>query len=336
MKNILLILMVPATIFGCTPEKNGGVKMDLENREPISQHCVGRTFIDLPSSFQASTVTTGIFKASTFGAQEEPIDVIVRASKQAPNFVLVTQKRRAELDELASPTVDILQEVKALDSNATLFRVQRIDDAYVSELVFLRGSSVITARLHSFRKQYLAAEEKLVRLAAEIDAIDSEKGSAIRDGFCLGPVKIGGNFAVEKASFLFRNGRGAHFEVEVDTYAPDERVSLLARMSGPDSLLKIFNVNHMVHRAGERTVAGMRAQEWLGSAQTTDDADAKALQFTLETMRPAPSRVKPSLNLTFETAQPLEDGSQTKTLISNDEAVRLWDSVVASLRPATS
>lgn len=151
--------------------------------------------------------------------------------------------------------------------------------------------------------------------------------------FCLGPVTIKGNFDLEKADFLFMNGSGAQFEVNVDTYAPDNSVPLLARMTGPDSLLKFFDVRPTVFRAGERTATGMRAQEWLGAARITDNEVAKALQFTLETMRPVPGSAAPGINLTFETAQPLENGSQTKTLISYDEAIRLWDTVVSSLQP---
>lgn len=336
MKNIKLALIATATLFGCTLGKNGDEKEAVENIEPTVQHCVGRTLVNLPSSFNASMITTGVFKAKPHGSEEQSINVLVYASAKVPNFALETQKRQYELEEAAGPTTDILREVKVLDNNATLFRVQSIDDAYVSELVFLRGTSIVIARLQSFHKQYHAAEEKLIRLAAKIDVLESDKGSANGVRFCLGPVGIGGDFVVEQANFLFRNGQGAEFDIDVDTYTPDERVSLLARMSGPDSLLKVFDVSHTVHRTGERTVAGMRAQEWLGSAQTTDDADEKTFQFTLETMRPAPAKTTPGLNLTFETAQPLEDGSQTKTSISQNEAIRLWDSVVGSLRPAKS
>ena len=41
-----------------------------------------------------------------------------------------------------------------------------------------------------------------------------------------------------------------------------------------------------------------------------------AFEFTIETMRPVPSKVALHISLTFETAQALEDGSPTKTLIS--------------------
>ena len=77
----------------------------------------------------------------------------------------------------------------------------------------------------------------------------------------------------------------------------------------------------------------MRAQEWLGSAKISEE-DEKTLQFNLETMRATPGKMTPSLTVSFETAQPLEDGRPTKTTISDDEAIQLWDSVISSIRSA--
>lgn len=334
MKKITLMWVTFVLVCGCAPGKSEDTKMPILNLESTTQHCVGRSFIDLPSSYLASNVIAGIFREQSLAGQKEPIDVKVRTGKAAPNFAAEVQKRKAELEDSSNPDVDVLREVKSLSNDATLFRVQRIDDAYVSEIIIFRGVNIVTARLHSFHKEYVAAEERLIQFAAGVSIRDTEGISIKNNGFCLGPLQIAGDFAVEKASFLFRNGRGAQFEVNVDTYAPDDLVSLLVRMSGPDSLLKVFDVRPTVYRARERPVAGMRAQEWLGSAQTTEDEDAKAFQFTLETMRPTPGKATPGLNVTFETAQPLEDGSQTKTLISEHDAIRLWDSAVASLRSA--
>jgi hypothetical protein len=46
---------------------------------------------------------------------------------------------------------------------------------------------------------------------------------------------------------------------------------------------------------GERVVTGMHAQEWLGWAKISDEPDAKARKFVLDTMRSQPSREAPSL-----------------------------------------
>ena len=59
-----------------------------------------------------------------------------------------------------------------------------------------------------------------------------------------------------------------------------------------------------------------------------------ALKFVLDTMRSKPGKQASSLSLTFNTAKALDDGTPTKTLISDDEAIQQWDAVVDSIRPA--
>ena len=301
------------------------------NHESKTVHCVGRNVVELPNSFVASPIAAGVFK-NRQQSEGEPMDVLVRTVPDPSIFAGIMQKHKAELEAASSPNVDILREVKDLGDNATIFHVQRIDDAFVSEIFFIREKSIVSARLHSFRNQYVSAERTLVRFAEKVKAINGNLDPGQVDGFCMGGVAIFGDFEIEKSSFLFRNDLGEHFEVDINTFAKDDRVTLLERMSGPDSLLKIFDVPHTVFRAKEKTVAGMRAQEWLGSAQVTEDESERAFQFTIETMRPLPSKAFPRISLTFETAQPLEDGRQTKTVISKDDAIRLWDSVVDSLR----
>ena len=132
----------------------------------------------------------------------EPMDVLVRAGINPAKFSLEVQKRKAELEALGTPTVDILREVKVLSDTAALFRVQRIEDAYLSEIVFLRGANLVTARMHSFQEQYLNAEETLMRFAKGVEILDSEKSSKNHAGFCLGTVKIDGDFGIEKGSFF--------------------------------------------------------------------------------------------------------------------------------------
>ncbi|MFL6676561.1 MAG: T6SS immunity protein Tli4 family protein [Massilia sp.] len=334
MKEIWLTLALLMIISGCRVERKEK-EMSSKN-EPQNTYCVGRHTVGLPGSFTESPVTTGTFKGSGLSAQDPSFDVVVRAMGMTRSqFASEVQKRRAEIAESSSGNVKVLRLEKEVSDDTTLFRVQEIDDAYVSEVILLRGSSVVTVRLESYRGQFLAAEESLIKFAAGIKDKHEEVGGEQSHGFCLGPVVVTGEFNDENGSFLFRNNKGADFGIEIVTYTPDEQVPLLARMSGSDSLLTIFDVRHKVLRARERTLAGMRAQEWLGWARLSEEQDAKTLKFVLETMRPTPGKTTPGMHLTFETAQPLEDGSPTKTLMSDDEAIQLWDSVVNSIRLAT-
>lgn len=335
MKIIVLMLTMAVMLYGCSSDKEEGRGMVVENQIPKSLHCVGGGVIELPSSFVASSVITGTFKGRK-NDENEPMDVLVRTGVNPSMFDNLMQKHKAKLEAAASSNVDILREVITTGDGEVIFRIQRIDDAFVSEIFFLRSESMISVRLYSFHNQYAEAEDILKRFARNVKETNSNAGLREVEGFCMGNVTIQDDFEIERGSYLFQNGRGEHFEIDVDSYAKDDRVTLLERMSGPDSLLTVFDVSHNVFRARERTVAGMRAQEWLGSAQVTEDEGERAFQFNLETMRPLPSRAFPKISLTFETAQPLEDGTQTKTLISKDDAIRIWDAVVDSLRSAGS
>lgn len=329
MRKSFLICIVLIGISGCKVEVEKGVNLSLQNKE-MKTHCLGRHVVDMPDSFVASSITSGLFKMAGHGPQDPAFDVVIRATEVTqPQFSLELAKRRTELTNASNETTNVLRLDKAVGDDANIFRVQVIDDAYVSEINLLRGSSLVRVRLESYENQYLLAEENLIKFAAGIQTAPVEKPS----GFCLGPVVVTGDFKTENGSFLFRNGAGADFDIDIDTYARDTSDTLLQRMSGPSSLLSIFDVRHSVLRSGERKAAGMRAQEWLGWAKVTEEQDVKTLKFTLETMRPKPAKAAPRITVTFDTAQPLENGTPTKTLFSDEEAIQLWDSVISSIRP---
>jgi hypothetical protein len=140
------------------------------------------------------------------------------------------------------------------------------------------------------------------------------------------------DLSAEAALFHFRDEKGSTVGFDVDTYTEDEEVPLLKRVSGPDSLLAKLNIHHRVLRAGERTVAGMKAQEWLGWAQTGETEEKYA--FSLETMRSVPGKKAPRIHLSLDTGQPLANGKKPGKTMSDREAVSLWDMVVSSIRLA--
>jgi hypothetical protein len=327
---IVLLVMLRAS---GTDEQEQKVGRSAQGDHMIT-HCAGRHLIDLPSSFSPSSVTTGIFTANGIRAGDPAFEIIVRdGGFTRSQFEAEISKRREELKSKGDATTDVLRAERMLTDDATLFRVQRIDDAYVSEINFLRGTSLVTASLDSYDNQFLSAEESLINFAAKIKENDTRMGAARTQGFCLGSVMVTGEFKYEVGSFLFRDGKGNDFGIETSTHKSGGP-PLLARMSSPDSLLTRFHVRHRILRARERNVAGMRAQEWLGWANLGAHEPGKAFGFALETM-PATPREK-DLTLSFESAQQLEDGTPTKTLMSDEEAMQFWDAVVQSTRPAKS
>lgn len=150
-----------------------------------------------------SLATTGVFRYKNSSTEDEPMDVLVRSGFDLNKFAEEVQRRKTELETSSTSNVDLLRAVIKLSNNTTLFRIQRIDEAHVSELLFFRGTSAITARLYSFGKTYLTAEKVLLRFADGVRAVIDLNFNNKRNEFCLGSIKIGGEFETEKANFLF-------------------------------------------------------------------------------------------------------------------------------------
>jgi hypothetical protein len=336
MKRIYLLFVLLVGISACTVKQEERKSMTAKYEE-MSTNCVGRLLIDVPIAFKPSEVTTGRFRGPGLSPQDPALEVVVRAGRWTrPEFEAEVQKRRNEIKSKSDDTTDILREDKRLSDESTLFRIQRIREAYVSEINFLRGTNLVTVRLKSFHNHFVVAEESLINFAAATRVADSKAGRSPIEGFCLGPVVVAGNFKDESAKFLFRDGQGNDLGIAIDTYKAGGEPPLLTRIAGPDSLLSIFDVKHKVLRARERTVGHLRAQEWLGSANLGKQGDEKTLKFALETLPLAPEKNEANVTLSFETAQPLQDGTPTKNVLSDEEALALWDTIVDSIRLAKS
>lgn len=332
MKFILLILSLATS--GCIKVDLNEVKMRANEQQDV-RYCMGRTVIAVPSLLAPDSITTGSFRFINLGTEEGAIDVSVDDTKmKESDFKIRVHERSAELKSAGDETTNILKHEQALDHDAYLFRVQEIDDAYVSEVIALKGGNLVTVRLHSFRNQFGIAEDQLVKLVDSI-VVGGDAASLGSGGFCLGPVVVIGDFQEESGRFLYRSQNGINLKINIDTFVPDERVPLLDRVSGSESLLSKFQVKHKVLRARELTVAGMRAQEWLSWAETGPEKNQGSYGFAIETMRDKPEKLSPSLRLLMDSSQPRADGTPSTTLISDEEAIGLWNSITNSIRPAT-
>jgi len=330
MKAYILGVVLFFILFGCNAKKEGETIMR-PTQGQMTTRCIGRNSISMPENYNESPITTGFFRKARSDKQVSSFEVMARAGKYSyQQFLSEVQRRRVELTRGGSENVNVIRLQRELADGAILIRLQEIQDAYVSEINFLRGENMVTVKLDSYHNEYMKAEDSLIEFASRFKAIENNRRNL---GFCLGGVEVAGEFDLESGSFWFLDGHGSDFEIEIDTYANDDKTSLIERMSGPKSLLAVFDVNHKVLRTRERVVAGMRAQEWLGWAKISEDSEAKTLKFALDTMREKPGRAQPSISITFNTAKPLDDGTPTKTLVSNDEAMQLWDAVIDSIKP---
>lgn len=173
-----------------------------ENYEPMVTHCIGRNNIQMSGKFAASSISTGIFKpkgsdaqASSFEIRVENIDL----TKQ--QFVTRILKRRAELNRFNSKTVKVLRLEKKLSDDATLFRVQEIDDAYASEIQFVRGNALVVVTMDSYDNTYLAAEASLIKFMSQFTMPDKTHQRVGMMDFVWGRYRFKGSLARRPAVF---------------------------------------------------------------------------------------------------------------------------------------
>jgi hypothetical protein len=60
----------------------------------------------------------------------------------------------------------------------------------------------------------------------------------------------------------------------------------------------------------------------------------KTFSFAWEPIPQTSPIRQPSMTLSFESAQPLENGTPTKNVLSDEQALALWDMIVESIHPA--
>jgi len=302
-----------------------------EKYRSVTTQCVGRNMIRLPQAFLPANIATGFFSPTESLLEGLTFDVIVDSAElKRKSFSEHILERRAELRGSSRVSSNIFRLERPLSDVATIFRVQQIKKAYQSEAHFKIGENIVVVKIDSFNDTFLTAEEQLVKFMGDFSAIDQGKVK----GFCLGDLTIGGDYISESGDYGWSDDAGNTIGLGIDTFRKDSSKPLLQRTTGPDSLLNVFHIGHSVLRSGERTVAGMRTQEWLGWTKVGTEGDKKTFGFTMETMRPVPARNTPMITVAFDSAQKLKNGADTKTNLSNDEAMALWDALLDSIQPA--
>lgn len=297
----------------------------------ITTTCIGRNIIELPNVFIKADVTTGTFKVGPAIVENRPFEVVVKSGNYTKrDFLEAVSAESSKFKVEAIPDSNVLRGEQSLSDSATLLRIQEVDDAYRDELHFMLGHDIVIAKLDSFRNEYVAAEQKLIKFMSQF-SLTKQLGVG---GFCLGSLSIDGDFSEEQGGYYWRDNAGNTIDIEINSFEKDSTPSLLKRMSSPDSLLNLFHIGHTVLRSGERSVAGMRAQEWLGWTNLGENGNEKTFKFVLETMRRNGGRDTPSIRITFDSAQRLPDATDTKTNMTDAEAMAVWDAMINSIRPA--
>ncbi|WP_394780064.1 T6SS immunity protein Tli4 family protein [Undibacterium sp.] len=300
-------------------------------------YCIGRHLIDLPVDFELSGNNETFRPEKSDVKTEEKIE-----ASQLGNGVTVAEfksqvaKRRIEIlaQQHMYLNTPMLAHEESLNDHSVLLRsYESIDsdkNAFRSELHVLVGDVHAVLTTVSYEASFAAAEQRLLAFSRRLEQVnpDVKTGS----GFCFGSLLVKGQLDKEAAELSFHNKKHPDLvlNISVDTYAKNDKETLLQRVSG-SGLLGTFNVAHTVLRKGDITVAGMKAQEWLAWTELGDDKH-KQHAFSLETIRPVPSPDHPLLGIELETGQQGPNGDEQKASLSDKDAVAMWDGIVRTIR----
>jgi hypothetical protein len=311
------------------------------SKMPISQkmkpYCVGRHLFDVPSEFRLIYPLSGVFRQASHNRKLSTIGIKIVAENLTPiEFAQGVEKRRIELIASRRDKRNLLEAVISPDQNATLFRVSRIEDSYMSEAHLLKGAAYFTAEARSYSGLFEVAEADIFDFASKIALADNINFS--QSGFCLGPLIVGGDYEAESVTTVFRSDQRPDviISISIDSYNRDDPVTLLQRVTGPNSLLEQVDVRSTVLRKGQLEVAGMNAQEWLGTVKLGEHRDKRQHGFALETRRAKPGPNAPRIHLELDSGKQDLNGVERPNSLSDEDAIALWDSVVSSIRPRQS
>lgn len=339
MKSVSILILLSCALTACTGKPEAETTASKEFNEKRT-HCFGHSLIDLPKDFYQSDGSTATFSTSSDGKASPPVDLTILSQKSSErHFLHKIVERRAEILENAKPDLGALTTEREIASNAHMFTINVIEQSHTSEMHILLAGHYLVLTTDTYDNQFATGEARLVDLLKRMSVnIDAGAGD---DGYCLGNLTISGKFSEERSKLRFLNQRfpGVDFGIESDTFAPNEQKSLLERVDGPASLLHKFDVKNHVLRKGELQVASMKAQEWLSWVLLGDGSDQKKQYgFALETTRPMPSPAHPRIHLEMDSGQADASGDEHDNLMSDAEAVALWDGASRSIRsrkPAT-
>jgi hypothetical protein len=304
----------------------------MEKLEMIS-HRIGRLTIDLPAEFGTDGEAVATIIPRENNALSSKMEVHVVSSGTSPQkFENAVSSRKLELLKAGAGDGNSLKETIKRPDGSVLFRTLKVGDAYVSELNQLVGDVHVRITATSYHRTFEKVEATLIQFASLIVPTSAARASDLS----LGVISIGGVNLDESVQFYCRSDKRPDLRIEValDTFQPDSDPPLLTRMSSDTSLLKVFDVKHRTLRKNELVVAGMRAQEWLGVARL-GSKDNTEYNFALETLRPVPGPLAPSLHVQLMSGQYDMAGIKKPNSLDDDSALRIWDAVVQSIRQVT-
>lgn len=318
--------------------------------------CVGRYLIDMPESFVLN---------SEFSVTIDGVPIDIKPMKQAA-FKLKLEDYEAELRKqtmYGEPNVPYLRKIESspqVQLGKVFNRAESQGGAEfgrILELMAWRDGYSVHMEIKAddtsdpkYRSEAWAKDfptnthEKLAHLLKMYERVrgradnevPTEQGVCIHNGLVLGPPTDEEEVLV---SYHLKDSQDVFFSLETASNMREE-TSLLDRGKQIESSAADAN-GHTV-RKGRHDAHGIKYDEWLLTAQTTDRVPGQL--FTFEANSTLGNAKAPIIMITFHNGYRIPAAERTmeesavlpditKATLSEAESVALWDAVIPTLRP---
>lgn len=300
----------------------------------VKTYCFGRYLVDVPADAQIN----GEVYQYKYGAIEAQhvADSHVAIKDYTARTVSSLKSTKAESGYAYDSSVDV-------DPQTTI--VVSISKPYGREnfgidVVRADKNVLFTMKERSFRATVLQ-DDVLPSLKAKVlpnlhargvGEIPSQSGFCLKDGFIADDGKAA-QYEEAGITFKFPQWPGVLVSVNSSTVTKLGEPKLLERMAKapiPDAYKSLMSSIHDI-RKGTRVAAGREGEEILSTVPT--DGGYRLHQFQWEAQgSKIDDPLDPTLTVEFESGMTRIDGQPARPKLSDEEAVRLFDAVVNSIR----
>ena len=349
-RRLLLALTLAMAASGCA---DGNEETAMQPVPALRAQCVGRHQISLPDGFELEYAASSATLYFGHGVDFETVEFQVAAEGvEVDDFVAVVGSRAAEISAETNEKTGgpMLVAHEELEGDAFLLRYHRSemsDRSHVHEVHRLVDGVHVFLKAPSYKGVTAPVEARLKELAARVARVAQPAGP----GFCIGPVMLDAGNDYEVATIRYRHAgarnRDVSVQVELGTFNRDDaEPRLVRRLEGN---FRGLGFKPKPLRKGSARLAGMPAEEWLGSEQVEDRQEHI---FAIESYPAAPGLATPTIQVTLGTGgtlpprglpglppyrSPAEGaawmGEPVTSSLTDAQALALWDAMIQSMAP---
>ena len=302
----------------------------------MKTHAIGRHLLNLPEGFEGLVGNSAAFYFGQ-GKEARKFTVSLRArSASAGSLASLVRERIAALTAARHETLDrpmLVREQASAGGRVHLVRSyedSQLGHVLRSELYCLAGAAIAHLEAQSYRVAPDAAEERLLAMASQINALESPLQAG--PGFCIEPLLIAMKADQEIATLNFKSSNRADllFTVDINALSANPAPSLLGRWDRDFAgVLGALSEAPKTIRRSKTILGDMAGEELLTRARIDGRL---VLKFSAESTRAQPSFAMPLLSLTLDTEPVGASETWPAPSWSEEEAVKVWDAVTRSLR----